>query len=82
MLHFAAGSTRALQAGATPDALRPSILTVSWVAGATMVVVWFEMWRHGELVFLANLGYEPAKLCAVVGILSVALDLVLGLSLG
>lgn len=82
LLHFAAGSAAALHGEPVLQALHVSLLAVLWVAVATMCAVGFEMWRHGELVFLANLGFSSARLCALVGTISVGLDLALGLSLG
>jgi hypothetical protein len=64
-----------------PRSLLGTPLTFLWLTTATTVAVWFEMWRHRELVFLANLGYSPVRLGGIVVTECLLLDLGLRLSL-
>lgn len=63
-----------------PRALLGSPLTLLWLTAVTAVVVWFEMRRHREIVFLANLGYSLLRLEGIVVAECVLLDAMLRLS--
>jgi hypothetical protein len=63
-----------------PRALLGSPLTALWLTAATGLVVWFEMRRHRETVFLANLGYSLLRLEGIVVAECLLLDAMLRLS--
>ena len=74
------GSTGGAGGAANPFVLGTLLSSVSIVVIAT--VLWIEMARRGETVFLANLGYSFRHTILIVSVVCVAFEIVAGLVRG
>ena len=74
------GSTGGVGGEANPIVLGALLSSVSVVVIAT--VLWIEMARRGESVFLANLGYSFRHTILIVSVLCVTFEIVAGLIRG
>jgi hypothetical protein len=74
------GSTGGAGGTANPIVLGTLLSSASIVVIAT--VLWIEMTRRGESVFLANLGYSFRHTILIVSVVSIAFEIVAGLIRG
>jgi hypothetical protein len=78
-LHLAMGLISTLAGVPFPRSFVGSTATSIWLAAAAAGVVWLDLWRKRELVFLANLGIGFRGVGAFVAAACILLDVALRL---